>query len=83
MSKYQSTINGGLRLHKQATNLAGAVQPMIPYLKRGDATYLRSTAGTVVVTFRGFPPEATATNSVGNPVDLPDWAVKALRMLDY
>lgn len=81
--KFKSTINGGIPLCR-ATNLAGAVQPMIPELKRGATTYLReSNGGGVTVTFTGFPAEAVAHNVIGEPVDLPDWGHKALRMLEY
>lgn len=81
--KFKSTINGGIPLCK-ATNLAGAVQPMIPHLKEGRATYLRRTdGGGPTVTFTGFPAEAVAHNLVGDPVDVPEWGQKALRMLDY
>ena len=81
--KFKSTINGGIPLCK-ATNLAGAVQPMIPQLKAGNACYLKRSDQTgAILTFRGFPPEITAHNALGDIVDVPDWGQKALRILGY
>lgn len=81
--KYRSTINGGIPLCK-ATNLAGAVQPMVGQLRRGNTTYLRHTLGTITVTFTGFTEhDVIAHNTIGERVEMPDWGLKALRMLNH
>ena len=80
--RWRASLDGGIKI-SGATNLASATQAMIPHLKRGERAYLKNMTTSHVVTFQGFPPEATAHNMVGEPIDLPQWANKALQMLKY
>ena len=83
---YKATINGGIALGRASKNYGVVAQQMIPELQKGSKTYLRDGAGrgTVTATFSGWPDvEVTAHNAVGEPVDVPDWAIKVQRTMSY
>lgn len=81
VERFRTTLDGGIVLGR-ASNLPAAVNYAKAQIDMGRNVYIKNTTTSHTMILRpGDPPRYT--NMVGEPIDPPNWAEKALRLLNF
>lgn len=78
--RFRTTLDGGIVLGR-ASNLTQAVNYAKTYAHKQRVYIKNTTTHHTLIIIPGE--ESRATNMVGDTIDHPDWAVKALRLLTF
>ena len=81
VERFRTSLDGGFVLGR-ASNLPAAVNYAKSELQRGNRVYVKNTTTSHTMILK--PGEEPAfTNMVGESIDPPNWAEKALRLLNF